>query len=76
LANFGEKILEIDLNEWIYRPGYPPALNDFMTDSVKESLNLALNYIALNGTGSPANYKDYFNFFTNLKLIFLETIFK
>ena len=26
--------LEIDLNKWLYQPGYPPALNDFTTESI------------------------------------------
>jgi hypothetical protein len=33
-----------------------------------------MDYITLNGTGSPANYMDYFNFYSNLKVIFYETL--
>ena len=31
-------------------------------------------YIALNGTASPPNYADYFSFYSNLKVIFYETL--
>lgn len=31
-------------------------------------------YIALNGSASPSNYADYFSFYSNLKVIFYETL--
>lgn len=35
---------------------------------------LAISYIALAGAGRPANWEDYFGFYSNLKVIFYETL--
>ena len=39
-----------------------------------EATNLALEYIALNGTGSPAGYSDYLGYYSNLKIVFQDTL--
>jgi len=53
----------------------PPAgLLDFDTPEASDAANLALAYIELGGASSPANYKDYFDFYTNLKVIFFDTL--
>lgn len=51
----------------------PVALN-FTTSEAEESAALALAYIALGGDGTPPNYEDYFTFYSNLKVIFHETL--
>lgn len=61
-------------DRWIKEPGLPPVQFDFTTKALNESLDLADQYIALNGTGSPENYKDFEAFYSNLKVIFLTRL--
>lgn len=64
-----------DFNTWIFEAALPPAGTfDFSTDEAVESAQLALDYIALGGASSPANKDDYFSFYSNLKVIFYDTL--
>jgi len=51
-----------------------PAPLDFSTKEPDDAEELAYAYLALGGKSSPANYKDYFAFYTNLKVIFYDTL--
>ena len=35
---------------------------------------MALEYISLNGTASPANISEYFGYYSNLKVVFHDTL--
>jgi hypothetical protein len=62
-------------NAWIFESTLPPAgILDFSTTEADEAAALALEYIALGGNSSPAKYRDYDAFYTNLKVIFYDTI--
>jgi len=62
-------------NTWIYESTLPaPGLLDFDTLEASDAANLAYAYIELGGASSPANYKDYFDFYSNLKVIFFDTL--
>lgn len=47
---------------------------DFSTKESTEASALADSYIALGGKSAPANYKDFFNYYSNLKVIFIERL--
>jgi hypothetical protein len=65
----------VDFEMWIYEVGLDPTQTlNFTTSQSVEAKNLALSYIALNGTSSPADYKVYNDFYSNLKVIFHDTI--
>lgn len=64
-----------NFNDWIFQNTLPPEDTfDFSTPKGTEAEELAMAYIALGGNGSPPNYQDYFDFYSNLKVIFYETI--
>lgn len=56
---------------WKYEVGPDPSgtLN-FWTTNAYAAQQLALDYIALQGNGSPANYKQYKYWYSNLKVVF------
>ena len=58
----------------MYQPGLPPYQADFTTPESDESTALALAYISLNGTASPENFADYFGWYSNLKVVFHDTL--
>jgi leukotriene-A4 hydrolase len=64
----------VDWDAWIYTPGLPPVHLDFTTRQSNESSALADGYIALNGSASPENYTNFFDYYSNLKVIFLERL--
>lgn len=66
---------QVSFNEWIYKVSLDPTgtLN-FDTQEGSDSAALAMQYISLNGTASPDNYKDYFAFYSNLKVVFHDTL--
>jgi leukotriene-A4 hydrolase len=69
-------ILEsIPWNEWKYLPGLDPSgtLN-FTTTNSQRATQLAFDYISLQGNSSPPNYKQYDVWYSNLKVIFLQTL--
>ena len=57
---------------WMYETGFDPTgtLN-FMTSEALEAINLAEEYLKLNGT-TPENYLVYNTWYSNLKVMFLE----
>ena len=47
---------------------------DFSTPESDQSAALALAYISLNGTASPENFNEYFGYYSNLKVVFHDTL--
>ena len=70
-----ELLGDISWNEWKYEAGSDPSgtLN-FETTNSKKAQQLALDYIALGGNSSPANYIQYNAWYSNLKVVFLQTL--
>ena len=69
------KILSsIDWETWMYVSGLPPVMADFTTPEGDQSANLALAYIALNGEGTPDNFAEYNTYYSNLKVMFHDTL--
>ena len=66
---------DINWSEWKYVTGTDPtdSLN-FETTNSKRATQLALDYIALGGNSSPANYQQYNYWYSNLKVVFLQTL--
>jgi leukotriene-A4 hydrolase len=65
----------MDWSTWLYQPGLPPVQLDFSTPEGDQSASLALQYIALNGTGSPENITETYNtYYSNLKVVFHDTL--
>lgn len=67
-------IKAVDWETWIKKPGLAPVHLDFTTKALNESSALADEYITLGGASSPANYKDYLDFYSGLRVIFLERL--
>lgn len=65
---------EVDWDAWIYQAGLPPVHLDFTTKASNESSDLADAYIQLEGKSSPENYKIFGDYYSNLKVIFLERL--
>lgn len=64
----------MDWSTWLYEPGLPPVQADFTTPQSDEATALALAYIAGGGETSPDNYEDYFGWYSNLKVVFHDTL--
>lgn len=64
----------IDFEKWIHEPGLPPHILDFVTPDLLEAQKLADEYIQLNGTASPDKFKEYNDWYSSLKVIFLERL--
>ena len=60
----------VDWDTWILEPTLAPVPLDFNTPESDQATQLALGYIALNGTGSPDGYEAYLGYYSNLKVIF------
>jgi leukotriene-A4 hydrolase len=73
-----DKAKEIDekmqYEAWVLKPGLPPVQLDFTTKELNESSALADQYIKLDGSASPANYKDFYNYYSSLKVVFIERL--
>merc|ERR1719469_321619 len=65
---------KMDWSTWLYVGGLPPIQADFNTKESNESAQLALDYINGAGETSPANFSDYFGFYSNLKVVFHDTL--
>jgi len=52
----------------------PQGTFDFSTPKGREAEELAFAYMALGGESRPENWEDYFSFYSNLKVIFYETL--
>lgn len=69
--------LNIDWTAWVVAPGLPqaPVVLDFMTPNITEAQALAMRYIENEGnTTSPENFAEYNNWYSSLKVIFLEKL--
>ena len=64
----------MDWSEWLYKTGLSPVPLDFSTPESDQSTALALEYISLNGTASPSNFDVYFTYYSNLKVVFHDTL--
>jgi leukotriene-A4 hydrolase len=73
-----EKAKEIDekmqYETWVTAPGLPPVLLDFTTVLLNESSAMADGYIYLDGSASPKNYADFYDFYSSLKVVFIERL--
>lgn len=67
-------LASIDWETWMFAPGLPPVQLDFNTPESDASAALALEYISLAGNGSPENYEQYFDYYSNLKVVFHDTL--
>jgi len=59
---------------WVHEPGLAPVWHDFTTLALNESIDLADQYVALEGKGSPPNADDYKGWYSSLRVIFLERL--
>jgi leukotriene-A4 hydrolase len=59
---------------WVTAPGMPPVILDFSTVLLEESSAIADGYISLAGAASPANFADFNDFYSSLKVIFIERL--
>ena len=64
----------VDWDTWVYEPTLAPEPLNFNTPNSDQATQLALGYIALNGTGSPENYTAYLGYYSNLKVIFQDAL--
>lgn len=65
----------INWDAWLYTPGLPPTNTlDFSTPASNEAAALADEYIKLAGDSSPTDYQKFNNYYSNLKVIFLERL--
>ena len=64
----------VDFERWVNKAELAPVPLDFTTPESDEAAALARAYVALNGTGSPDNKDDYFTFYSNLKVVFHDTL--
>lgn len=64
----------VDWSTWIYATGGAPVPLNFDTVEADQATALALGYIALNGAGSPENNTAYFGYYSNLKVVFHNTL--
>jgi leukotriene-A4 hydrolase len=69
-----EILSKMDWDAWVHGPGLAPVQQDFTTPKLNASQALADQYITLNGTGSPENFTDYKDFYSSLKVIFLNKL--
>ena len=59
----------------MYQTGLAPVPLDFTTAESDQAAALAREYIALNGSGSPANATaEYASYYSNLKVVFHDTL--
>jgi leukotriene-A4 hydrolase len=64
----------MDWEKWIKSPGLAPVHLDFKTKEITEAQELASEYVKLKGKSSPANYKKYDDYYSSLKVVFLEQL--
>lgn len=67
-------LASVDWESWMYKSTLAPVKFDFTTPESDQATQLALGYIALNGTGSPANFTAYKDYYSNLKVVFHDTL--
>lgn len=64
----------VNWDAWIYQDGLPPVHLDFTTKASNASSDLADEYIKLGGKSSPADFEKFNDYYSNLKVIFLERL--
>ena len=69
-----EILAKINWSQWMYNSALSPKPLDFTTVKGNESAAMASAFITLNGTGTPADYLDYNDYYTNLKVIFQDQL--
>lgn len=67
-------IKAVDWETWVRVPGLAPVQLDFTTKALNASSELADEYIRLGGASSPSNYADYFDYYSGLRVVFLERL--
>ena len=73
-AEVNQILAAVDWETWMDQATLAPVALDFTTPESDLASELALEYIALNGTASPANFSAYFGFYSNLKVVFHDTL--
>jgi len=75
-ASNGTEIISLtNWDTWVKAPGIPPQETfDFSTELLDEAIALALAYIELDGTASPENYEDFFNYMNAQTFAFVQTL--
>jgi hypothetical protein len=63
---------QVQWEDWIVQPGFPPVEQDFSSPVIGKALQLAEGYIVLQGQASPNGYQLMRSWFPNEKYIFLE----
>lgn len=65
---------QVDFERWINVPELAPVPLNFDTPEADEATALALKYIELGGESSPEDYEVYFTYYSNLKVVFHDTL--
>jgi leukotriene-A4 hydrolase len=73
-ATAADIISQTDWDAWVYDPGVPPVAQDFRTDELDEAQALAREYASLGGASSPANFSDYFGYFGEQQVVFVQEL--
>ena len=73
-AEVNQILAAVDWQAWMYESTLAPEPLDFTTPESDQASQLALDYIALNGTASPANFSVYNTYYSNLKVVFHDTL--
>jgi hypothetical protein len=60
--------------QWMYSSTLAPVDLDFSTSELNSAKNLAFEYVALGGNSSPADKDIFFTFYSNLKVVFYDTL--
>lgn len=64
----------IDWKAWVEKPGNIPVFLDFTTTDLNASKALADDYVARQGQSSPADYTKFNDYYSNLKVVFIEEL--
>lgn len=67
-------LAKINWSQWMYLSELSPVPLNFTTLEANEASDLANEFVTLNGTSSPAKEKDYLTFYSNLKVVFQDTL--
>lgn len=67
---------QVDWETWVHAPGLAPVHLDFKTKDITESQQLASKYVQLRGKATPTDYAKYLNYYSSLKVVFLEQLAK
>jgi len=73
-ADVNRILKQVHWERWVYEPGLPPVTLDFSTNKSDEARALADKYIELKGASSPENMAVFDDYYSNLKVIFIEQL--